>query len=232
MRTIRVSGKGTVKVPPDTTRITVFLKGSYPEYQEAVRASADDAEGLREVLLTFGFARSDLKTLFFNVDAQYENYKERGAYKRRLVGYQYQHQMQVAFDSDNARLGKILYALARCPSKPEFQLSYTVKDPEVVRDELLSRTVADAARRAAVMTRAAGVTLGDIQTIDHSWAAVDLESRPMAGMLEALEIDEECNGFAEAGSYSVEIEPDDIEVSDTVTIVWEIAQEERDEAGT
>lgn len=227
MRTIRVTGKGTVKVQPDTMRITIFLKGSYPEYRDAIDASAHDAEGLRDILSVLGFELSGLKTLHFNVDAQYEDHRERGVYKRRLTGYEYQHHMKLDFDSDNDRLGKLLYALARCPAKPEFQIRYTVKDPEAVKDELLNRTVADAARKAAVMARAAGVVLKGIQSIDYSWGSVDLEIRPMNGMLEA-EDDEELGEFAEAcTSYNVSIEPDDIEVSDTVTILWEIAEEER-----
>lgn len=34
MRTIRVTGKGQIKVKPDTTRITMSLEGIYPEYRE------------------------------------------------------------------------------------------------------------------------------------------------------------------------------------------------------
>ena len=35
---------------------------------------------------------------------------------------------------------------------------------------------------------------------------------------------EECcdSAITEAGSYDMDIEPDDIEVSDTVTVIWEI----------
>ena len=37
MRTIRVTGKGQIKVKPDTTRITMTLEGTYPDYGEALR---------------------------------------------------------------------------------------------------------------------------------------------------------------------------------------------------
>lgn len=32
----------------------------------------------------------------------------------------------------------------------------------------------------------------------------------------------DCDMMNEVGSYDMDIEPDDIEVSDTVTVVWEI----------
>ena len=85
MRTIRVTGKGQIKVHPDMTRITLSLEGTHPEYGEALRHSSEDTEQLKDVLSTFGFERTDLKTLNFSVDTQYESYKEKGAYKQRLT---------------------------------------------------------------------------------------------------------------------------------------------------
>ena len=220
MRTIRVTGKGNLKVKPDMTRITISLEGTFPEYGEALRRSAEDTEKMKDLLTGFGFGRTDLKTLNFNVETEYESYKEHGAYKQRFVGYKYHHLMKVEFASDNDRLGKVLYALANCPVKPEFRLSYTVKDPEAAKNELLGRAIADAKEKSSVLTKAAGVTLKDIQSIDYSWGQINFEVQPMNRMLMA----EECCEAPSAayGSYDMDIEPDDIEVSDTVTVIWEI----------
>ncbi len=220
MRTIRVTGKGQIKVKPDTTRITMSLEGTYPEYGETLRHSSEDTERLKDILSAFGFERSDLKTLNFNVETEYESYKDKGTYKQRFVGYKFRHMMKVEFLSDNDRLGKVLYALANCPVKPEFRLSYTVSDPEAAKNELLGKAVTDAKEKAAVLTQAAGVTLKDIQSIDYSWGEIDFEYSPMNGMLMA----DKCLApmVAEGGSYNMDIEPDDIEVSDTVTVFWEI----------
>ena len=222
MRTIRVTGKGQIKVKPDMTRITMSLEGIYPEYGEALRHSYLDTEHLKDVLSAFGFERSDLKTLNFNVETEYESYKDKGTYKQRFVGYKFRHMMKVEFPSDNDRLGKVLYALANCPIEPEFRLSYTVSDPEAAKNELLAKAVTDAKEKVSVLTQAAGVTLKDIQNIDYSWGEIDFEYCPMNRMLMA----DECPAnpmVAEGASYDMGIEPDDIEVSDTVTVLWEIA---------
>ncbi len=221
IRTIRVTGKGQIRLRPDTTRITISLEGIYPEYSETLRHSAQDTECLKDILSEFGFERSELKTLSFKVDMEYERYNEDGSYKQRFVGYKFQHQMKVEFESDNERLGKILYALAHCPVNPKFKLSYTVKDQEAAKNDLLGKAVTDAKKKAAVLTQAAGVELKDIQSIDYSWGQIDFEVRPMSGeMLTKEEID---NLLAPlSASYDLDIEPDDIEVSDTVTVVWEI----------
>lgn len=215
MRTIRVTGKGQLKLRPDTTRITMTLEGVYPDYGETLRHSSEDTEALKDVLSGFGFARSDLKTLSFSVDTEYESYRERDVYKQRFIGYRFQHSLKVEFPSDNQRLGRILYAIANCAVSPEFRLSYTVRDPEAAKNELLGRAVQDAKEKAAVLARAAGVTLQCIESIDYSWGEIDIEYRPMERMAKAAQP-------LMAKRYALDIEPDDIELSDTVTVIWEI----------
>lgn len=219
MRTIRVTGKGQIKVKPDMTRITITLEGLYPDYAETLWYSSEDTDILKEVLAAFGFERSDLKTLSFNVDTEYERYRENDACKQRLVGYRFRHILKVEFDSDNDRLGKILYALGNCELKPEFRISYTVKDPESAKNELLGKAIKDAKEKAVVITAAAEVTLKDIQSIDYSWGEINFEVSPMNRLMEACT---PASAAYEDSSYDLDIEPDDIEISDTVTIVWEI----------
>ena len=100
---------------------------------------------------------------------------------------------------------------------PEFSLSYTVKDPEASKNALLSAAVADARMKAGVLAASSGVTLGKIRHIDYSMATPDFEVRPMNGrvMLAA----KECADMA-YGAYNLDIQPDDIEVTDTVTVIW------------
>ena len=215
MRTIRVTGKGQLKLRPDTTRITMTLEGIYPDYGETLRHSSEDTEALKDVLSGFGFARTDLKTLNFSVDTEYESYREREVYKQRFIGYRFQHMLKVEFPSDNERLGRILYALANCAVSPEFRLSYTVSDPEAAKNELLAKAVEDAKEKAAVLARAAGVTLQCIESIDYSWGEIDIEYRPMERLAKPAQA-------LMAKSYALDIEPDDIELSDTVTVIWEI----------
>ncbi len=216
MRTIRVTGKGQLRLAPDLTRITMSLEGLCPEYSETLRRSSEDTETLRELLSRFGFARSDLKTLNFSVDAEYESVQERGNYVQRFAGYRFRHSLKVEFDSDNQRLGRLLYALANARVKTEFRITYTVKDPEAAKNRLLSRAVKDAGAKAAVLADAAGLSLGEIQSIDYSFGDLSFEVQPMNRMLLAD------RSLSAKESYDLNIEPECIQVSDTVTLVWEI----------
>ena len=220
MRTIRVTGRGQIALKPDRTRITMTLEGKYKEYSETLRHSSEDTEELKDLLSGFGFERSDLKTLNFGVSEEYESYQDRnGKYRSRFVGYRFHHVLKVEFPSDNDRLGRVLYALAECRIRPEFHLSYTVGDPEAAKNLLLEKAVADAKDKAAALTRGAGVELRDIQSIDYSWGVINLEVRPMD---RAVLMDKAIAAPMAAESIDLDIEPDDIRVSDTVTVVWEI----------
>ncbi len=218
MRTVRVTGKGQLKLHPDMTRITISLTGSHREYGELLRKTSEDTDKLKELFAKFGFERTDLKTQNFNIETEYEGYQEENVWKQRFIGYRFTHVLKLEFDSDNDRLGKILFALANSDTSPEFRISYTVKDPESAKNELLGKAVADAAAKAAVLTKAAGVRLMDIQSVDYSWGEISLETRPMNRMMAAGAK----MAVMEEASYDMDIEPDDIEVSDTVTVVWEI----------
>ena len=163
------------------------------------------------------FERADLKTLHFNVNTEYQSYRYKDEYRNRFAGYRYTHVLKLEFESDNDRLGKVVYALANSDIHPDFRISYTVKDPEAAKNELLGRAVKDAKAKAAVLADASDVKLKEIQTIDYSWDELDFEVRPMSDMMLRSE---KC--MEAGGSYDLDIEPDDIEASDTVTVVWEI----------
>ena len=218
MRTIQVTGKGKISVKPDRMRLQITLEGVFKEYGETLRHSSEDTKKISDLISEFGFKTEDLKTSAFHVDTEYESYEEEGVYKQRLTGYRYRHELKLEFDLDNERLGKLLFSLGQSDLKPEIRISYTVKDREAAKNALLGDAVKDAKEKAEVLSRAAGVSLKEIQNINYSWGEIDLEVRPMNAMLSS--------GMTRAskimGSYDLNIQPEDIEVEDTVTVVWEI----------
>lgn len=219
MKTIRITGRGQIRVTPDKTRIMIALNDVCEEYAQALEKASKERATLQEVLRGFGFADSDLKTLNFNVDPEYEGYQEDGIWKQKFKGYRYYHQLKLEFASDNDKLGKVLYAMAASGLTPEFSIGFFASDPEAVRNELLADAVADAKAKAEALTAAAGVTLGEIQSIDYAKADLNLavNTMRMPMMAKGMAAEECCD------SYDMDVQPDDIELSDTVTILWEIA---------
>lgn len=217
MKTIRITGRGHTKVFPDTTRIMITLGGVYEEYSDALEHSIRDARQLKEMLSEYDFDRGEVKTLSFGVDTEYERYKENDEYKERFAGYRYTQRLKLEFTSDNLRLGKILYALSTSPFHPELRLGYAVSDPEQARNFVLGQAIKDAKEKAEALTRAAGVTLGDIQNIDYSWGEIDFEVNPIHGDLRMM-----AAAMDESECYDLDIEADAIDFSNTVTVIWEI----------
>ena len=177
-------------------------------------------EQLKQMFSDLGFEREESKTLSFHVNAEYESYQERDqSWQRRFEGYKYVHQMKIEFPSDNKRLGKVLYKLGHSPVRPELRIKYTVAEPEKCKNELLENAVIDAKAKAEVLSKASEVSLGEIVTIDYSWAEIDFVSRPMNKLML-----EECSirSCAPDETYEIDINPDDIKVTDNVTVVWGI----------
>ena len=215
-RTIRVTGKGKITVKPDTIRLRLSMEGIYPEYDETLQKLSEIVELLKDLVEKQGYERKELKTLYFNIDTEYESCQAKDkSWKRRFQGYKYVHRMKIEFPADNQRLGKMLYALAHCPVSPEFSIEYTVSDPEASKNELLGKAVKDSLKKASVLVEASDVKLGKIINIDYSWGEIDFVSKPLQEMsLRCCEPDE-----SYSASYDMNIEPDDIDITDTVTVV-------------
>ena len=219
-RTVRVTGRGALKLRPDLTRLTLTLRGTDPDYAETMRRSAEDAESLRAVLTELGFDWDALKTLDFSVDTLYEGFQdEKGVWRNRFVGYQFQHVMKLDFPVDSDFLGRTLYALSGCAAKPEIQIGYTLSDPEGAKTALLAAAVSDARAKAEALCAAAGEKLGMLLHIEYAPSEPQMERRPLRKLAAAD------NALPEAAaSFDMGIEPDDLSVSDTVTMLWAIEE--------
>ncbi|MGN0388774.1 MAG: SIMPL domain-containing protein [Suilimivivens sp.] len=218
-RSIKVTGKGKISVKPDTIRLCISLQDTFREYDDTLKHSADSVELLKDMIERLGYDRTDLKTVYFNINTEYENYQDLvKSWKSRFKGYKYTHRMKLEFSTDNQKLGKILYALAHCPISPEFFIEYTVGNPETAKNELLGEAVKDSLTKANVLATAAGVKLGNIVNIDYSWGEVNFVSRPLEELSRRCYATDAC----ESASYNIDIEPDDINITDTVTVIWSI----------
>lgn len=220
-RTIRVTGKGKISVKPDRIRLHINVEGTKADYETTLQSSTETIEILKDLVENLGFKRSDLKTVYFNVDTVYDSYQDRDkSWKKRFMGYRFVHRLKLEFAADNKMLGKLLYTLAHSSIAPEFSIEYTIADSETAKNELLKAAIKDSLQKAKVLSESAEVTLGELKSIDYSWGEIDFVTRPMdERMMKCIEPD-----CSESLSYDIDIEPDDIDVTDTVTVVWSLAK--------
>lgn len=217
-KTMKITGKGKVSVKPDIIRLNMTMEESYKEYEVTLRQSSETTKILKELFVSLGFKNDDLKTRSFDINTKYESYKAKDqSWKKRLIGYTYTLHMLIEFDADNKKLGEILYALAHSAITPEISIEYTVSDLEKHKDKLLKNAIEDSKHKAEVLANAADVELGDIVSIDYSWGEISFVSEPIQNF--AFASAEKTMG---SPGYDIDIEADDIDVTDTVTVIWNI----------
>jgi uncharacterized protein YggE len=218
-RTIKVTGRGKIAVKPDTIQLNITAEGTFKDYGEIFKRSTEDTEKVRRAIADAGLDPKELKTASFGINTEYEGYNDRnGNWKQRFKGYRYDHRMNLRFPIDNEVLGKVLYELSRCSVAVQFNMMYTVKDVEAVKNDLLAKAVSDSKAKAQVLAEASGVSLGEIVNIDYSWGELDIYSNPLTFGSKRMNSKMDCDEAA----FDLDMEADDINVQDTVTILWEI----------
>jgi len=211
-RTLTVKGIGKVNRPPDAVIITMKLTTTTPEYEKTTECAASDIEAIRKAIVSTGHDRQALKTTDFNIKAEYESVKDAaGSWKQKFKGYSCIHQLKLEFDLDMKRLGETLTAISKSGASPEFEINFSIKDKAAVQALLLENAVANAAEKAAILAKASGVSLGAVKHIQYSWGELRLYSETRFDAVGASE-----------ASAALEIEPEDVETADTVTVIWGI----------
>ncbi len=198
-RTITVKGIGEVSTRPDYVTLSMKLKAKDKEYDKAMDIAADQLSALNESLVSIGFERDAVKTTNFDVDTEYDRYKDQQG------DYQYIFK----------RLPQALSAIANCMAEPELRVAFTVKDPTAVNEALLREATKNARKKAEILCEASNVKLGQLLIIDYNWGELNIVSDTQ------FDMGNRCYSDLMT-SKSMDIEPEDINVSDTAAFVWEI----------
>lgn len=214
-RTITVKGIGKATAKPDFVVLTMSLEASDMDYDKAMQKAAEQIQQLNDTLVGIGFEKGSVKTINFNVRTDYDRVKDRnGDYRSVFNGYEVTHNLKLSFDFDMGRLSQALSAIASCLAHPQLSVAFTVKDATAINEEMLRSATVNARRKAEILCEASGVTLGDLIAIDYNWGELDIYSHTRYDCCE--------DAMIMAAPASIDIDPEDIDVSDTATFVWEI----------
>lgn len=214
-RTITIKGIGTAKAKVDYIVISMTLESLHRDYDKAMDLASDKIRELNESLMSIGYLKEDLKTINFNIDTKYNHIKNHdGNYQTIFIGYEIVHNLKLEFDFDTDKLSKTLSVIARCLSHPELNITFTIKDTSKINEELLKSATINAKRKAEILCEASNVILGDLISIDYNWGELDIYSNT------TFAFDEKVMPMME--TKSIDFEPDDIKLRDTVTFIWEI----------
>ena len=212
-RTITVKGVGSACAKPNYVVLSMSLEAEHRDYQTAMDMAAAQIRQLNQSLGGVGFEKEDLKTTDFQVDTVYDREKDRnGNYKSIFRGYAVNHRLKLGFDFDMGVLAQTLCAVAGCLAHPQLSVAFTVKDAAALNEELLRSATENARRKAQVLCQASGVKLGELVAIDYNWGELNIYSHTRY----------DCCNEVMANTCAIDIEPEDIDVRDTATFVWQI----------
>lgn len=215
-KTIVVKGIGKASTRPDTVMISMYLETTDFDYQKAMEKASDSIDKITKCLGKVGIDKKDLKTTAFNVQTLYNSHRRKdGSYYEEFKGYKVNHNLQLLFDFDTKLLSLVLGAIGGCEVHPRFNIQFTVRDSAAINEEMLRSATANARRKAEILCEASGKKLGELISIDYDWGEIDIYSNTRYIM------EDRCM-LGNAEMSAMEIEPEDIETSDTVTFVWEI----------
>ncbi len=216
--TITVKGSGRASVRPDYVVLSISLESKDANYYRVMRNASQHIQLLKEALGAVGIARDDVKTIEFNVAAQPKSDEPPNeSDKQESDAYVITHSLQVGFDFDIKRLSRLLFVISGCKAKPALSIAFTVKNIAAVSEELLRSAAASARRNAEILCEASGAELGQLLAIDYNRDALETFSIAKYSLTD----DSLYKSVLSADSL-VDIVPDDIDISDTATFVWEI----------
>jgi len=203
-RTITVSGTGKVTLTPDIAYINI---GVHSQDASATVAAADNNNSTKaviDVIKAAGVADKDIQTTNFSIYPQ-QLYDNNG----KITGIIYMVDNTVSITvRDLTKLGDLLDASVRAGANNISSISFDVADKTEALSQARQAAVENARKQADELTTASGVSLGDIQTISYND-----NSAPVT--IEYARAD-----MASAGS--VPVQSGSMQITTTVTIVYEI----------
>ncbi len=203
-RNITVTGDRTVSTVPDMAQIRVGVTTDAGTAAEALASNTAAMSAVMERLGNEGVEQRDLQTSTLDLGPRYA---DRAESTPRVVGYSARNILTVRV-RDLDRLGGILDAVAQDGANTFEGLAFGLSEPEPLHDDALRQAVADARRKAQLLAEAAGVTLGEVQTIDTRSGP---QPRPMEMAAPRMAAD------------SIPVARGELELSASVSVVFAIA---------
>lgn len=214
-RTITVKGTGNLKIKPDYIQLNFSLVSKNYQYERAMNIASESLEKLYNAIINVGFEKDDVKTRYFDVSTDYDSVKDKnGNYKKVFRGYKVNHKLILSFDYDMKKLSDALIAISTSLSDPDLSIDFTIKDSEKAKYDLLKEVAIDARKKAEILCEASGYKLGDLIKIDYDWSEITIFSNTKFSMLREQSL--------MMASKSIDMNPEDIDLEDTATFVWEI----------
>src|SRR5918992_5242393 len=161
VRTISVTGEGSIKAANDTARLGFGVEGRGATRPVALRRSSANLRSVLAALRGLGVADRDLRTRGVSVA------RRRDRHGRKLPGYIARGGV-TAVVRDVTQTGAVVDAAVAAGAASVDGPSFFIDDPQAVLRRALVAAFRDARSKAAALAAEAGLTLGQIISIRES----------------------------------------------------------------
>jgi uncharacterized protein len=207
-RTITVTSTATVKAKPDEALVTFGVRSEDADSTAAMAQNAKDMQAVLDALKAAGIAGKDIQTLGIGLDQRIE---KRGQPSERRI-FVASNSVQVTIH-DLGTTGRVIDAAVGAGADSVSNIQFLLSDPNTIRTDALSQAVKGARTKADALAQAAGAKVLGVVTINEEAFRAPVYRAPFQQKL----------GFIGAAAAPTPVvPPDSLEVSVTVSVVWEI----------
>lgn len=204
--TVTAGGEGKSVAAPDMAEMYFGASAYEPDAKSALKKASDAAAAITDAVKKAGVAAEDIQTANVSV---YPEYSGGGDEKELAIsGYRASVQVRVKL-RDIEAVGEVIGAASEAGANEIGGPSFTLSDDASVRNEAIELAIADARKRAEVMAKAAGKELGEIISVSETGISIP----PLYYGAERAAV---------AYDAKVAIEPGTLDVSASVTVVFEL----------
>jgi len=160
-----VTGHGTVRIAPDTARVSVGVSVLEPEASRAAENAAAVANAVIGALVSSDVEHDDIRTSLYAINPEYDHTQD----GRRLLGYRVDNTLTIRVRGID-RVGAVLDAVVAAGGDAVVinGLALTVEEDAPHLEEARTLAWADALAKARHLAGLAGLTLGDPMFIAES----------------------------------------------------------------
>jgi len=164
-RTISVNGTGKVYLTPDIAYVTIGVHTENKDAAQAVAQNNTQSAAVKDALVKIGVDAKDIQTTNFSIYPQ-QQYDQTGK-PTGAINYVVDNQIYVTV-RDITKIGDLLDSVVKAGANNIYGISFDVADRAKALSDARKLAVADAQLQAQELAQAAGVAVGDVQTISTS----------------------------------------------------------------
>ncbi len=164
LRTLSVTGSGKILLVPDLAYINIGVRSEAADVSSALAANNTQATAITDALKAMGVDEKDLQTANFNVYSM-QQYDQMG--QPSYVNYAVENTLYVTV-RDLTKLSQVLDAALSAGANQIYGINFDLADRQGALSQARDLAIKDAEAKAAATAATAGVTLGQIQSINVS----------------------------------------------------------------